>query len=114
MTASATDRITHSAIQKNLEAQGFKISGEDTGGGCFVGYAIKAGDEHRVTFGPFMWEAGIGNVVEPGDFYIGPDTMDEETGDSLDPMPELVTAEKGCTLEDVVNIVVSEYQKMNG
>lgn len=110
---TATTQITHSAIQKSLEDKGFEVYGEDTGGGCWVGYALKEGGT-RVTFGPYMWADGLGYVVEPGDFYIGPDTMDEETGDCIEPMPDLVTAEKGCTLEDVLSIVVSEYEKMNG
>ena len=109
---STPDRITHTDIKEALESEGFKIDGEDTGGGCFVGYATK-GEGQRITFGPFMWEDER-YVVEPGDFYIGPDTMDEETGDILDPEPELITAKVGCTLEDIVNIVISEDVKLNG
>lgn len=107
---TASEFITYSAIQERLEAQGFEISGEDTGGGCFVGYAVKEGGQ-RVTLGPFSWEEGLGLVALPGDFCIGPDEMDPETGDSTD--VELINVEAGSTLDDIVTIAVTEYEKLN-
>lgn len=108
---TVTAPITHNELQTALEAKGFEVYGDDTGGGCWVSYAVK-GDGTRVTMGPFMWDREFGGlVVVLGDFYIGPDEMDEETGESFD--VELVTAEEGSTLEDVVSIVVSEYEKLN-
>lgn len=109
---TATAPITHFAVQTALEAEGFEVYGDDTGGGCWVSYAVK-GDGTRVSLGPFGWDREDGGlVVTLGDFYIGPDEMDEETGESFD--VELVTAEEGSTVEDIVNIVNSEYAKLNG
>lgn len=110
-TATATN-IPHYDVQKALEDAGFEVYGDDTGGGCWVSYAVK-GEGTRVTLGPFGWNRETGTLEATlGDFYIGPDEMDEETGESFD--VELVTAEEGSTVEDIVNIVSSEYAKLNG
>jgi hypothetical protein len=112
MTATTSDAITHSQIQTALEAKGFEVYGEDTGGGCWVSYAVK-NDGKVVTLGPFSWEEENGLILIPGDFYIGPESMDPETGDVYEPYPEMVTVQKEHTLADVVNIVISEHEKMN-
>lgn len=111
MTTAANAPITHHDVQTALENKGFEVYGEDTGGGCWVSYAVK-GEGTRVTLGPFGWDREIGSlVVTLGDFYIGPDEMDEETGESFD--VELINVPEGSTVEDIVAIASSEYAKLN-
>jgi hypothetical protein len=107
---TTSEFISHTAVKERLEAEGFTVTGEDTGGGCWVAYANKEGGT-RVTMGPFMWEEGMGLAAYPGDFSIGPDEMDPETGDSFD--VELIDLPSGATLDDLVAIVLTEYGKLN-
>jgi hypothetical protein len=109
---SESEFISHTDIKERLEAEGFEVTGEDTGGGCWVAYANKEGGT-RVTLGPFMWEEGMGLACYPGDFTIGPDEMNPETGDSVEPYPDMANLPSGATLDDLVAIVLSEYGKLN-